>query len=57
MIGFLLLVISYNHPFSANAAHLLRTTPIMPDVKGRVAEVPSSLSYRDVEDMCAEREH
>ena len=57
MIGFLLLVMSYNHPFSANARIYFATTPIMPDVKGRVAEVPSSLSYRDVEDMCAEREH
>ena len=40
MIGFLLLVMSYNHPFSANARIYFATTPIMPDVKGRVAEVP-----------------
>ena len=40
MIGFILLVMNYNHPFSANARIYFATTPIMPDVKGRVIYVP-----------------
>jgi multidrug resistance efflux pump len=40
MIGFILLVMNYNHPFSANARIYFATTPIMPNVKGRVVEVP-----------------
>jgi hypothetical protein len=40
MIGFILLVMNYNHPFTANAPIYFATTPIMPDVKGRVVEVP-----------------
>lgn len=40
MIGFILLVMNYNHPFSANARIYFATTPIMPDVKGRVIDVP-----------------
>jgi multidrug resistance efflux pump len=40
MIGFILLVMNYNHPFSANARIYFATTPIMPNVKGRVIEVP-----------------
>jgi multidrug resistance efflux pump len=31
---------NYNHPFSANARIYFATTPIIPDVKGRVIEVP-----------------
>jgi multidrug resistance efflux pump len=40
MIGFILLVMNYNHPFSSNARIYFTTTPILPDVKGRVVEVP-----------------
>lgn len=40
MIGFILLVMSYNHPFTTNARVYFATTPIIPDVKGRVVEVP-----------------
>jgi len=40
LIGFILLVMNYNHPFSANARIYFATTPIMPNVKGRVIEVP-----------------
>ena len=40
LIGFILLVMNYNHPFSANARIYFATTPIMADVKGRVVEVP-----------------
>lgn len=40
LIGFILLVMNYNHPFTDNARIYFATTPIMPDVKGRVVEVP-----------------
>jgi multidrug resistance efflux pump len=40
LIGFILLVMNYNHPFTDNARVYFATTPIMPDVKGRVVEVP-----------------
>jgi multidrug resistance efflux pump len=40
MIGLILLVMNYNHPFSSNARIYFATTPILPDVKGRVVEVP-----------------
>ncbi len=40
LIGIILLVMNYNHPFSANARIYFATTPIIPDVKGRVVEVP-----------------
>lgn len=40
MIGFILLVMNYNHPFSKNARVYFATTPILPDVRGRVTEVP-----------------
>jgi multidrug resistance efflux pump len=40
MIGIILLVMNYNHPFSSNARIYFATTPIMPNVKGRVIEVP-----------------
>jgi multidrug resistance efflux pump len=40
MIGFILLVMNYNHPFTDNARIYFATTPILADVKGRVIEVP-----------------
>lgn len=40
MIGFILLIMNYNHPFTTNARIYFATTPIIPDVKGRVVEVP-----------------
>jgi multidrug resistance efflux pump len=40
MIGLILLIMNYNHPFSANARIYFATTPILPDVRGRVVEVP-----------------
>ena len=40
MIGFILLVMNYNHPFSANARIYFVTTPVMPNVKGHVIDVP-----------------
>ena len=40
IIGIILLVMNYNHPFSSNARIYFTTTPILPDVKGRVIEVP-----------------
>jgi multidrug resistance efflux pump len=40
MIGAILLVMNYNHPFSSSARIYFATTPIMPTVKGRVIEVP-----------------
>jgi multidrug resistance efflux pump len=40
MIGIIMLVMNYNHPFSKNARVYFATTPILPDVRGRVVEVP-----------------
>jgi multidrug resistance efflux pump len=40
MIGLILLVMNYNHPFSSSARIYFATTPIMPNVKGRVIDVP-----------------
>lgn len=40
LIGFILIVMNYNHPFTDNARIYFATTPIMPDVKGRVIDVP-----------------
>jgi multidrug resistance efflux pump len=40
MIGVILLVMNYNHPFTTNARIYFAATPIMPQVKGRVIEVP-----------------
>jgi multidrug resistance efflux pump len=40
MIGIILLVMNYNHPFSSSARIYFATTPIMPNVKGRVVDVP-----------------
>ncbi len=40
LIGFILLVMNYNHPFTRSARIYFTTTPIIPDVKGRVIEVP-----------------
>jgi len=39
-IFLLLLIMSYNHPFSTNARIYFATTPVLPGVKGRVVEVP-----------------
>ena len=39
-IALLLLIMNYNHPFTKNARIYFATTPIMPDVKGRVIDVP-----------------
>ncbi len=39
-IAMLLLVMNYNHPFSANARIYFATTPVLPGVRGRVTEVP-----------------
>lgn len=40
LIGFILVAMNYNHPFTSNARIYFVTTPIMPDVRGRVIEVP-----------------
>jgi multidrug resistance efflux pump len=40
LIGFILLAMNYNHPFTRSARIYFTTTPIIPDVKGRVVEVP-----------------
>ena len=40
MIGAILLVMNYNHPFTSSARIYFATTPIMPTVRGRVIEVP-----------------
>jgi multidrug resistance efflux pump len=40
LIAAILLIMNYNHPFTTNARIYFATTPIIPDVKGRVVEVP-----------------
>jgi len=40
LIGALLLVMNYNHPFSETVRQYYATTPIIPEVRGRVVEVP-----------------
>jgi multidrug resistance efflux pump len=40
MIALILLIMNYNHPFTKEARIYFVTTPIIPDVKGRVVEVP-----------------
>jgi multidrug resistance efflux pump len=40
MIGLIMLIMNYNHPFSKNARIYFVTTPILPDVRGRVVDVP-----------------
>src|SRR5579862_5784102 len=39
-IAAILLFMNYNHPFTKQARIYFVTTPIIPDVKGRVLEVP-----------------
>jgi multidrug resistance efflux pump len=39
-ITMILLIMNYNHPFTKDARIYFSTTPIIPDVKGRVIEVP-----------------
>jgi multidrug resistance efflux pump len=45
MIGIILLVMNYNHPFTSSARIYFATTPIMPNVKGRVIEVPVAPNF------------
>lgn len=40
LIGSLLLLMNYNHPFSESFRRYYVTTPIIPEVRGRVTEVP-----------------
>jgi multidrug resistance efflux pump len=39
-IALLLLVMNYNHPYTANARIYFAVTPVLPGVRGRVIEVP-----------------
>jgi multidrug resistance efflux pump len=39
-ISLLLLVMNYNHPFTKNARIYFAVTPVLPEVRGRVIEVP-----------------
>ena len=39
-IALLLVIMSYNHPFSTNARIYFAVTPVLPGVRGRVVEVP-----------------
>ena len=39
-IVLILLLMNYNHPFTANARIYFAVTPVLPSVKGRVIEVP-----------------
>ncbi|GGC68248.1 HlyD family secretion protein [Chelatococcus reniformis] len=40
LVGGLLLAMNYNHPYTTEARLYFYTTPIVPEVKGRVVEVP-----------------
>ena len=40
MLGTILLLMNYNHPYTKVAQTIVATTPIVPDVKGRVIDVP-----------------
>jgi hypothetical protein len=40
IVGGLLLAMNYNHPFTTDARLYFYTTPIVPEVKGRVVDVP-----------------
>ena len=40
MLGTVMLLMNYNHPYTKVAQTIVVTTPIIPDVKGRVIDVP-----------------
>jgi multidrug resistance efflux pump len=40
LIGTLIVVMNYNHPYSETSRDYFATTPVIPTVKGRVIEVP-----------------
>src|SRR5689334_15627131 len=40
MIGIIMLVMNYNHPYTKSARIYFAATPIMPSVRGRVIDVP-----------------
>jgi multidrug resistance efflux pump len=40
LIGGLLLIMNYNHPYSEVVRQYYTTTPMIPDIKGRIIEVP-----------------
>ncbi|USG62864.1 HlyD family secretion protein [Sneathiella marina] len=40
MLGLLMLVMNYNHPYTKVAQTAVATTPIIPDVRGHVVDVP-----------------
>ncbi|WP_153447835.1 HlyD family secretion protein [Vibrio algicola] len=40
LIGTLILLMNYNHPFTQVGGQIYATTPIVPNVRGRVTEVP-----------------
>lgn len=40
IIGALLLIMNYNHPYSETVRQYFVTTPVIPEVRGRVIEVP-----------------
>lgn len=40
IVGFLILAMNYNHPFSSNGRFYYVTTPIVPAVSGKVIEAP-----------------
>lgn len=42
LIAGLILLMSYNHPFTTDARIYFTTTPVLPTVRGRVVEVPVS---------------
>jgi len=46
MVGTLVLVMNYNHPYTETLRQYYATTPMIPEVKGRITEVPITENQR-----------
>lgn len=42
LVGTLVLLMNYNHPFTHKARQVFVVTPIVPEIKARVVDVPAS---------------
>lgn len=52
LIGTLIMLMNYNHPYSEMARNYYVSTPIVPLVKGRVVEVPVQANQPVKKGMC-----
>lgn len=55
LIGALLLLMNYNHPYSEAVRQYFVTTPIIPEVRGRVVEVPIQANMPEKRAMSSTR--